>query len=83
MANNKQNIEYIYAGINYIRKNGTSKASVFNDEFKKKHPEIETYYGDLRREKTVFKKVYKLLTYNYNGINGNKWKSTYAMYIEK
>lgn len=79
----KQNIENIYAGINYIKKDGTSRARDFEKQFIKDHSNAKLYTGDLRKEKQKFKVVYRLLTYNYNNGYSNKWKSTLNVYVEE
>ena len=61
MRGRGDNVIRIYAGINYIRKDGTSRASVFADELERDCPELIS--GDFTKYKG--KKIEKIALYTY------------------
>lgn len=63
MKGRGDNVTRIYAGINYIRKDGTSRASVFADELERDCPELKRIAGDFTKYKG--KKIEKIALYAY------------------
>lgn len=83
MKREKQNIITIYCGSGYGRKDGTSQASEAFEKFKLEHPNAKRYIGDLRREKTHFKAVYKLMYFASTMRGCSNFATVYDTYVEE
>nr|DAF90876.1 MAG TPA: hypothetical protein [Siphoviridae sp. ctnMR5] len=83
MEREKQNIQFIYCGSGYSRKDGTSQASKAAEKFKSERPNAKRYTGDLRREKTHFKAVYKLMYFASTMRGCSNFATVFDTYVEE
>lgn len=79
MEREKQNIQFIYCGSGYSRKDGSDAA----EKFKSEHPNAKRYTGDLRREKTHFKAVYKLMYFASTMRGCSNFATVFDTYVEE
>lgn len=83
MKRTKQNIIRLKAGSSYVRRDGTSRASTFENEFLKKHPNAKRYMGDLRSEAKHYSAVYKLMAFENTGRSAPAYPTLYTTYVEE
>lgn len=93
MPKEKQKIVFIKMGSARKRRDGCLDVEHNLNKFLLKHPKLQKYEGDLRKELRHFKKVYKfqyLPNYYYYDLKTDKPKRTtskywqiYATYIEE
>lgn len=54
----------VHLGSAYALPNGSSSIALALEKFRREHPECEQFYGDMRKDKTPCKTVYRLYVYD-------------------